>query len=134
MAILIAKMMDDGCWDAIELNENDELIYKFEKDKRFAAYLAKDTTNPKYLEQKTLYLKNLEEWNAQGYRKPDGTTLKEGDALPHAYTNREGQSVKNYADILYGHYDDESRSLMNDMFIGSFFMQYKTFVTAKLEQ
>lgn len=134
MAILIAKMMDDGCWDALELNENDELVYKFEKDKRFAVYLAKDTANPKYLEQKTLYLKNLEEWNAQGYRKPDGTTLKEGDDLPHAYTNREGQSVKNYADILYGHYDDESRSLINDMFIGSFFMQYKTFVTAKLEQ
>ena len=35
---------------------------------------------------------------------------------------------------LYGHYDDESRSLINDMFLGSFLMQYKTFITAKLEQ
>lgn len=134
MAILIAKMMDDGCWDALSTNENDELVYDFKKDKRFEAYIKGDITNSKYLEQKTLYLKNLEEWNAQGYRKPDGTTLKEGDDLPQPYTNREGQSIKNYADILYGHYDDESRSLMNDMFIGTFFMQYKTFVTAKLEQ
>lgn len=134
MSILIAKMMDDGCWNAISANESDELVYDWKKDKRFEIYAKGETSNPKYLEQKTLYLKNLEEWNAQGYRKPDGTTLREGDDLPQPYTNREGQSIKNYADILYGHYDDESRSLMNDMFIGSFFMQYKTFVTAKLEQ
>jgi hypothetical protein len=36
--------------------------------------------------------------------------------------------------LLYGHYDDESRGLINDMFLGSFFMQYKTFMTSKMEQ
>ena len=135
MAILIAKMMDDGVWDAYSLDENEQLKYDFTKDKRFEVYLSGDKSNPKYVEQRTLYLKNIEEWNAQGYRKEDGTTLTENDQfLPQPYTNREAQSVKNYADILYGHYDDESRSLMNDMFLGSFFMQFKTFVTAKLEQ
>ena len=135
MAILIAKMMDDGVWDAYSLDENDQLKYDFTKDKRFEVYLNGDTSNPKYNEQRTLFLKNIEEWNAQGYRKDDGSVLTENDRfLPQPYTNREAQSVKNYADILYGHYDDESRSLMNDMFLGSFFMQFKTFVTAKLEQ
>lgn len=134
MAILMAKMMGDGCWDAHSLNEQGELVYNFKNDKRFEAYINNDTSNPKYLEQKTLYLKNIEEWNAQGYTKPDGSYLKEGDDLPQAYTNREGQSIKNYADLLYGHYDDESRGLINDMFLGSFFMQFKTFMTAKLEQ
>ena len=135
MSILIAKMMDDGCWEAFSLDENDQLHYDVKKDKRFAVYFSGDTTNPKYDEQRTLFLKNIEEWNAQGYRKDDGSFLTEEDQfLPQPYTNREAQSVKNYADILYGHYDDESRSLMNDMFLGSFFMQFKTFVTAKLEQ
>ena len=134
MAILMAKMMGDGCWEAHSLNDDGELVYYFKKDKRFEAYTKGDTSDPKYIEQKTLYLKNLEEWNAQGYTKPDGTYLKEGDDLPHAYTNREGQSIKNYADLLYGHYDDESRGLLNDMFLGSFFMQFKTFMTAKMEQ
>lgn len=134
MAILIAKMIGDGCWDAHSLNDEGELVYDFKKDKRFEAYIKGDTSDPKYIEQKTLYLKNIEEWNAQGYTKSDGTFLQEGDDLPNAYTNREGQSVKNYADLLYGHYDDESRGLINDMFLGSFFMQFKTFITAKLEQ
>lgn len=135
MAILIAKMMDDGCWDAFSLDENDQLTYDVKKDKRFEIYFKGETSNPKYAEQRALFLKNIEEWNAQGYRKEDGSTLTENDQfLPQPYTNREAQSIKNYADILYGHYDDESRSLMNDMFLGSFFMQFKTFVTAKLEQ
>jgi len=54
--------------------------------------------------------------------------------LPQAYPPKEGQRLKNHADLLYGHYDDESRSLLNDMFLGSLFMQYKTYVTAKMEQ
>lgn len=134
MSILIAKMMGDGCWEAHSLNEQGELVYNFKKDKRFEAYVKGDMSDPRYLEQKTLYLKNIEEWNAQGYTKEGGSFLKEGDDLPHAYTNREGQSIKNYADLLYGHYDDESRGLINDMFLGSFFMQYKTFMTSKMEQ
>ena len=135
MSILIAKMMDDGVWDAFSLDENEQLHYNVKEDNRFKVYFSGDTSNPKYDEQRTLFLKNIEEWNAQGYHKDDGSFLTEEDQfLPQPYTNREAQSVKNYADILYGHYDDESRSLMNDMFLGSFFMQFKTFVTAKLEQ
>jgi len=76
----------------------------------------------------------LEDFNKEGVRNPDGSLLKEGDALPQAYTSKEAQSIKNYADILYGHYDDESRSLICDSLIGSVFLQYKTFLTAKLEQ
>ena len=117
------------------MDENEQIQYDVKKDKRFEVYFSGDTSNPKYDEQRTLFLKNIEEWNAQGYRKDDGSFLTEEDQfLPQPYTNREAQSVKNYADILYGHYDDESRSLMNDMFLGSFLMQVKTCVTAKLEQ
>ena len=59
---------------------------------------------------------------------------QEGDPLPEAYLPREIQAMKNYADLLYGHYDDESRSLVNDMFLGAFFMQYKTYIVSRIEQ
>lgn len=133
-AILIAKMMGDGCWEAHSLDQDGKLSYDFAKDKRYAIYNSGNRTHPEYAAQEALYLKNLEEFNKQGYKKPDGSSLVKGDPLPRAYTSREGQSIKNYADILYGHYDDASKSLINDTFIGAFFMQYKTFVTSKLEQ
>ena len=134
MAILVAKMMGDGCWEAHSLDENGNLVYDMSKDERFKIYLSGDTSNEKYLYQKALYDAYLEEWNRIGYTKDDGTSLQEGDMLPQAYPPREGQRLKNHADLLYGHYDDESRSLLNDMFLGSLMMQYKTYVTAKMEQ
>lgn len=134
VSILVAKMMSDGCWDAYELNEDGRLIYNFDKDERFKVYRSNDTSNPEYLKQRSLYLTMLDAFNEEGFRKEDGSLLKEGDALPQAYTSKESQSIKNYADILYGHYDDESRSLICDGLFGSLFLQYKTYLTAKLEQ
>ena len=128
VSILIAKMMGDGCWKAHSLDENGKLVYNFEKDERFQHYLKNENSHADYLKEKSLYLKMLEEFNKQGY------DLKEGDALPQAYTQTEAASIKNFGDLLYGHYDEESKSLFCDTFIGTFFMQYKTFLTAKLEQ
>ena len=54
-------MMDDGCWEAFSLDENDQLQYDVKKDKRFSVYFSGDTSNPKYDEQRTLFLKNIEE-------------------------------------------------------------------------
>lgn len=76
----------------------------------------------------------LEKFTAEGYRKADGSELKEGDDLPQAYTQTEANTIKNFGDLLYGHYDEESKSLFCDTFLGSFIMQYKTFLTSKLEQ
>lgn len=102
------------------------------------------------MKQRSLYLYYIDAFNKENFgdldeshlsqsqkdllAKKNTKFLKEGDALPQAYTMQEGQSIKNIADILYGHYDDESRSLLCDTFLGSFFMQYKTFITAKVEQ
>lgn len=134
MAILVAKMMGDGSWEAHSLDENGDLVYDMKKDKRFEAYIKGDESDPQYKYQKALYNAYLEEWNRIGYTKEGGSKLIDGDMLPQAYPPKEGQSIKNHADLLYGHYDDESRSLLNDMFLGSLFMQYKTYVTSKMEQ
>ena len=109
-------------------------MYDFKKDARFQHFLNNETTHKDYLKEKSLYLSMLEKFTAEGYRKADGSELKEGDDLPQAYTQTEANTIKNFGDLLYGHYDEESKSLFCDTFLGSFIMQYKTFLTSKLEQ
>lgn len=135
VSILVAKMMADGCWDAHSI-EDGKLVYDFTKDKRFEQFLKDNTSHKDYLKQKALYETMVEEFTKSGYTKEDGTKLNADakDPLPRAYTNIEAQSIKNYADLLYGHYDESSKALMNDMFISSFMLQYKTYITAKFEQ
>ena len=138
VTMVVAKMMGDGVWDAYEMDENNDLVYRWEKDKRFSIYAEGKVEDPKYLEQKMLYLRHIEELNAMNVKFVDENGIernyKEGDALPEAYLPKEIQAMKNYSDLLYGHYDDESRSLINDMFLGAFFMQYKTYIVSRIEQ
>lgn len=138
MTILVAKMMGDGAWDAYTLDSNGDLKYDWTKDKRFSVYASGDTNHKDYLAQKTLYERYIEELNKAQFkfREVNGIErdYKIGDALPEAYLPKEIQAIKNYSDLLYGHYDDESRSLINDMFIGSLFMQYKTYIVSRIEQ
>lgn len=136
MGILIAKMKGDGCFDAHSIDKNGKLVYDFKKDKRFQHLVNNETTHPDYLKEKSLYCTMIDDFNTAGFRNADGSLLnaEKMDALPQAYTRTEGQSLKNYADLLYGHYDEESKSLLCDTFIGSIFLQYKTYITAKLEQ
>ena len=134
VSILVAKMMGDGCWEAHSLDENGKLVYNFKNDKRFEHYNNNDVDHKDYLKEKALYETMLEQFIAEGYKKEDGSDLKIGDDLPNAYTQREAQSIKNFGDLLYGHYDEESKSLFCDTFLGTFIMQYKTFLTSKLEQ
>lgn len=127
MSILVAKMKADGCFDAHSII-NNELVYDFKKDKRYSIYLSGDTTNSQYLYQKVEYQKRIEKFNEEGFN------LKEGDNLPRAYTNDESSLIKNRADIYYGHYDGETKALLGDTFLGSFFMQYKNFIISRFEQ
>lgn len=136
MSLLIAKMKSDGCFDAHSLDENGVLKYDFKKDGRFQHLINNDTSAPEYLKEKSLYLAMMDDFKRAGFKNPDGSELNAEnlDALPQAYTRQEAQSIKNYADYLYGHYDEESKSLLYDSFVGSIFLQYKTFLTSRLEQ
>lgn len=58
-------------------------MYDWTLDKRFSVYAKNDKSNMKlYNKQRSLYLSLLRMFNAE-----QGTSLKEGDALPDAYTN-----------------------------------------------
>ena len=129
MTILVAKMMHDGCFDAHSVID-DELVYDFKKDKRFN--LLNDSlankNSEEYKKQRALYTTMLEQFNREG------NNLKDGDPLPKAYTAREAASVKSFADMCFGHYDKNTQMLAKHMFLGSFFLQFRTFISAKLEQ
>lgn len=129
VAILVAKMMGDGCYEAsMEIGPDGKLAYNFKKDKRYQAYINGDKNNPDYAYQKALYLENLKQFNREGYN------LQEGDDLPLAYTNREILQITQFSDLLYGHYNAESKALINDSFLGAFFMQFRTWAIAGLER
>jgi len=36
LCLFIAKMIEDGCWEAHSLDEKGNLVYDFTKDKRFS--------------------------------------------------------------------------------------------------
>jgi len=55
----------------------------------------------------------------------------EGDALPQAYTVKDKESLKSFADLAYGFYDHERKSMFNKTATGIVFMQFMTFWTAK---
>lgn len=145
--ILVAKMMADGTLGAYEFNEKanngyGELKYNVMKDKRFSKFVKKnpDTDDSEYWQQKALFEQYINEFNNSGFTDENGNKLStQPDAngnyyLPRAYVQREVDTFKNFADMLYGHYDDESKALINDTFLGAFWLQYKTFVTAKIER
>jgi hypothetical protein len=58
----------------------------------------------------------------------------DGEDLPRAYTIIEGTSIKSFADMCFGHYDKSSQMLMKHKFFGAFYLQFKTFLSAKAEQ
>lgn len=136
LGILIAKMLNDGSWDAHSATDDGELIYDFNKDKRFN--LLNDKTANKnskeYKDQLSLYLTMAEQLRLEGYDVPQITKDSDFPPLPRAYTQQEGNSIKSFADLCFGHYDKNTQMLAKHMFLGSFFLQYRTFLSAKLEQ
>ena len=64
----------------------------------------------------------------------EGWAIKDGEALPRAYTIQEGTSIKAFSEMCFGHYDNDTQMLAKKTFLGAFVLQYRTFLSAKLEQ
>lgn len=152
MSILISQMIHDGCWDAYELQENKdgsvELVYKMEKDKRFdlfAQYASKYGANAvnhvpnadlsKFNKQAALY---------EAMRKEFSETLEDGYVfnsenqyyipLPKAYTNRQRNSIKSFADLSFGYYDRETKAKFFKTAVGLIMKQFMAFLSSKKMQ
>lgn len=136
MGILIAQMLHDGCWDAHSQDENGMLVYDFTKDKRFNLLNnpGVNINSEEYKSQLDLYLSMVDQFRVEGYHIPQIVKGQKIPPLPRAYTIQEGLSIKSFADLCFGHYDKRTQMLAKHMFLGSFFLQFRTFLSAKLEQ
>lgn len=142
MSIFVAKMIQDGSWEAHTLDpKTNKLKYDMKKDKRYAIY-AKYRSNPpkkgdpnfeEYQQQYARYLWALQSFEKAGIKKPDGTPLKEGDDLPIAYTVEETNSIKEITGMLYGYYNHEERTSFQTGTYSQLFMAFKTYIVGELK-
>lgn len=143
MSIFVCQMMGDGCWDAHFLDKDGRLIYDWKKDKRFEAFANGRTSDPKYNEHKTRYYTIARQFALEHtkYLNPKTGKLEEFKVnmndpipLPRAYTNKEAESMKSLADHIYGYYSHEKKSLIMSTFLGSMWLQFKTYWSSKKDQ
>ena len=136
MTLFIGKMLEDGCFDAHHLDKDGNLVYDITKDKRFSKLVQHGldfkTTDKEYLEQRALYRVLVEQFQKEGFTKPNGEMLSTEELyLPRAYTVKQKQALKEISDMAYGFYDHEARSLNDHKFFGLVFKQFMAFWTAK---
>lgn len=138
LTLFIAKMIEDGCFEAHSLDENGKLVYDWKKDRRFDKLaehgLNSDYNDPEYNQQKALYAAMCQEFEKGDEELITWDKEKKkyvyGD-ITQAYTPDQRASIKEVADTAYGYYDHESKSQLNQKFLGLVFLQFQTFLTAK---
>lgn len=143
MTIFGAQMRADGVWDAYSVVDG-KLVYNWKKDKRFEAFANGRKFDPKYKEQEGLYYAMAKQMIAEGTKVLDenGNYVDfklSGDPdnptpLPKAYTTQQSEGYKDLADMMYGYYSDEKKSLIQSYGLGALFMQMYTYMSGKKTQ
>lgn len=144
MAILLAKMIKDGSYEAHSMEDN-KLVYNPRKDKRFEYYLSErekhkdengNYTNKKgdqkYNQQRSLYLLTVQQLNKE-YGIVNRKPLTENDLIDKAYTQKERNSFKAMSDLLYGAYDKDSQAQFPSTLLGIATMQFLTYWPSKMK-
>ena len=136
LTVLVARMIEDGAFEAYE-EDGQSFIYRIHKDKRFNKLFKSDGTIIKSEEAE-----DLKEWKKQDDRyrgyieawKKAGFQIEYGDTLPDAYSPDEKASIRGAASNMFGDFDAEDKSLLAHRLLGSAWMQYKTWLGAKVNQ
>lgn len=116
MTLFVARCMQDGCWDAFDM-ENGKLVYDPRKDQRFKAYFDGVKGSPEYLKAKSMYFSAVLSYNdAHKQSKP---IVIGQDLLPEPYSDRQIKSIKEFADGIYGAYDKSQKAKYERMALGS---------------
>lgn len=126
MTLFIAQMIKDGTLDAYTQRGNT-LVYDWKKDKRFSAYALGNKSDSKYGYQKALYEAMIDQFRNEGWKNSEGQPIDYGDDLPMAYTNKEAQSLKSFADQTYGYYSHETQWMLKSYFLGAQYTQFRTY-------
>lgn len=123
MVLFSARMHHDGVTDAYKMDDG-KLVYDWTLDKRFDKYIKNDTSNmEEYSKQRSLYLSLLRIFNQE-----NGTKLVEGDPLPDAYTLQQIETFKNFADNIYGAYNQSQKAKYENIAIGRNFAVFSTWM------
>ena len=132
MALFIAYMYKDGCYDAYSYDEqNQTLIYDFKKDERFKCleeYIKTGKASSEDLENISKYNMMREEFNKD---LPSGEKLKFGDPLPEGMTESKVKTIKNISNQIHGNMDKDTSMHVNRYFLGKILLKFQTFVSAK---
>ena len=137
MVLFSARMHHDGVDDAYYIKDG-KLIYDWTKDKRFSVYLdpqGQQKNLEEYNKQRSKYLSLLRQFNNEGKRvyddkHPEGRPLQEGDALPDAYTESQIGVFKNFADNIYGSYNQSTRAKYEQTALGRQFGIFSTWMNS----
>lgn len=133
MSIIVAKMLEDGSWDAYSVVDG-KLVYDFKKDARFSD-IANGRENPKQL---ALYYTIGKQLINENYTDADGKPFRFSKdkivPLPVPYSTKEVESLKNITDVVYGYYTHERKSLLHYTFLGTLLMQMRTYWSGKKNQ
>ena len=135
MTILVAKMIEDGTWDAYTVKDG-KLVYNIKNDKRFY-HLTHNIKGEEYNKEYMLYVAMAKQFETENTKNEDGTYYRFDASkieLPSAYTTIEMESIKSISDLIYGYYSHEKKSLIHYTFLGSLFMQMKTYWSGKKNQ
>ena len=128
MTLFVAKAMQDGCFDAWYI-ENDELKYDWKKDKRFSAFAKGDNSDPDYAKQKGLYYLKIQEYNQEHPELArEGKELTIADDLPTPYSRQDILAIRNVGDNIYGSYDRSLRAMGENKALGWAFGMYTTWM------
>lgn len=113
MVLFVARLHHDGAHKAYYTDSEGKLVYDYKLDKRFTEYVNNNTQHPDYYKQRSLYLSLLRMFNQE-----KGSQLVEGDPLPDAYTQQQVDGFKQFADNIYGAYDQSKKWMWEHCAIG----------------
>lgn len=147
MTMFIAQMIHDGTFDAYDVKrDGDEvsLVYDMTKDKRFDVLckydgnikLVPDHLKETFKKQKSLYDVMKEDMIDYEHPilDPEEANGKKDWMLYKAYTNKQRDSMKSFADITFGYYDKEVKAEFFKTAVGGVFKQFMSYMTAKKSQ
>lgn len=122
MTLFVARCMQDGVWDALSIDKDNNLSYDWKKDERFSIYAKGLTSNKEYKKQKARYFSAIRQYNEE---HPDNPVDFE-DGLPEPYSNQQVMNIRNSADNIYGAYDKGKKAMAENTSLGIVFGMFST--------
>lgn len=130
MVLFVAKAMEDGTWNAFDLNKDGELVYDWKKDKRFSLLAANDKSNLElYNKQKSLFFSLIKLWNDEH----PNNQITDMSTLPMPYSEKEMSDFHALSDNIWGSYDKANKAMGEHTLLMMTFGMFTTWMNGQIE-